>query len=86
MRILKTFIGVSGFVAVLAVCLVAMSPLSGFTQTDTFIGTWKLNLAKSKYSPGPPPKSQTATYDAAGDGVKVTVKGTNGQGQPIDIQ
>ena len=86
MRILKIFIGVGGVVAFLAVCLFATSLLSGFAQTDPFIGTWKLNLAKSKYSPGPPPKSQTATYDAAGDGVKVTVKGTNGQGQPIDIQ
>ena len=72
--------------AVLAVCLVAMSPLSGFTQTDTFIGTWKLNLAKSKFSPGPPPKSLTQTIEAAGQGVKATSKGTNAEGNPIDSQ
>ncbi len=28
---------------------------------DPLIGTWKLNLAKSKFSPGPAPKSVTAT-------------------------
>ena len=28
---------------------------------DPFVGTWRLNVAKSKYSPGPPPKSQTTT-------------------------
>ena len=36
-------------------------------------GTWKLNPAKSKYSPGPPPKSMTITYSAAGFGMKIVV-------------
>jgi len=86
MRILKIFIGVGGIVAFLAVCLVATSSLSSFAQTDPFIGTWKLHLAKSKYSPGPPPKSQTVTFEAVGQGVKVTVKGTDAEGKPIDTQ
>jgi hypothetical protein len=86
MRILKIFVGAGGVVAVLAVCLVAMSPLSGFAQTDPSIGTWKLNLAKSKFSPGPPPKSQTLTYEAVEQGVKVTVKGEDAEGKPIDSQ
>src|SRR5262245_9206440 len=86
MRILKTFIGLSGVVAFLAMCLFATSSLSGFAQTDPFIGTWKLNLAKSKYSPGPPPKSQTATYEAVGQGVKFTAKGTDVEGKPINLQ
>ena len=66
MRILKIFIGASGAVAFLAMCLVATSSLSSFAQTDRIIGTWKLNPAKSKYSPGPPLKSQTLTYEAVG--------------------
>jgi hypothetical protein len=86
MRILKIFVGASGVVAFLAVCLFVMSPLSNFAQADPIIGTWKLNLAKSKYSPGPPPKSQTVTYEAVGQGVKVTVKGTDAEGKPIDTQ
>jgi hypothetical protein len=86
MRILKLFVGAGGVMAVLAVCLVAMSPLSGFAQTDPSIGTWKLNLAKSKFSPGPPPKDQTLTYEAVGEGIKLTVKGTDGEGKPIDSQ
>jgi len=44
------------------------------------IGTWKLNVAKSKFSPGPPPKSMTITYSAAGDGVKIVVDLTPGTG------
>lgn len=36
------------------------------------IGTWHLNVAKSTYSPGPAPKSQVLTIEAAGAGEKVT--------------
>src|SRR5215510_5153424 len=86
MRILKTFIGVGGVVAFLAVCLFATSSLSSFAQTDPIIGTWKLNLAKSKFSPGPSPKSNTLTYEAVGQGVKVTNKLTDAEGKQLDIQ
>jgi hypothetical protein len=30
-------------------------------QNDRFIGTWKLNVAKSKFNPGPAPTSVTVT-------------------------
>ena len=30
-------------------------------QTDRFVGTWKLNVAKSKFNPGPPAKGETVT-------------------------
>lgn len=40
---------------------------------DPLVGTWKLDAAKSKFIPGPAPKSITVTFEAAGeDGVKVT--------------
>jgi len=35
-------------------------------------GTWKLNVAKSKYTPGPLPKSATITYEETVDGIKRT--------------
>jgi hypothetical protein len=47
------------------------------------IGTWKLNLAKSKYSPGPPAKSGTRTCEADGDGIKCTFEGVNPEGKPF---
>jgi hypothetical protein len=37
----------------------AGSPQLGFAQSDPFLGIWQLDVAKSKYIPGPPPKSQT---------------------------
>ena len=42
--------------------LAALKSAGGYAQTldvSKFVGTWKLNIAKSKYSPGPPPKSTT---------------------------
>ena len=53
---------------------------------DQVIGTWELNLAKSKYSPGPAPKSQTRTYEAAGDAVKYTAKGVDSEGKPTLVE
>jgi hypothetical protein len=73
-------------ILVLAAVMVAGSPASTFGQADPALGTWTLNVEKSKYSPGPPPKSQTVTIEAAGQGVKVTVKGVDAQGGPINIQ
>ena len=42
-------------------------------QADPQVGVWKLNVAKSKYSPGPVPTSGTTTIEAAGKGTKVSV-------------
>ncbi len=59
---------------VLAAGVLAVAVLAIAQPKDPFVGTWRLNLAKSKYSPGPPPKSTTSTYEAAGQGYKVSVK------------
>jgi len=45
----------------------------GGTAFAQAVGTWKLNLEKSKYQPGQAPKSTTLVYEAAGPGIKVTV-------------
>src|SRR5258705_13198533 len=50
---------------------------------DSNIGTWKMNPAKSKYSPGPAPKSQTLKIEAWGtDGVTYTANGVSADGKP----
>jgi hypothetical protein len=43
-------------------------------QTPTsWFGVWKLNLARSTYSPGPPPfRRATRRIEGAGDGIKIT--------------
>jgi hypothetical protein len=46
-------------------------------------GTWKLDVAKSKYQQGQAPKSTTLTYEAAGEAIKVTVDSVPADGAPI---
>jgi hypothetical protein len=48
---------------------------------DANMGTWKLNEAKSKVSPGTQ-TNHTVAYAAAGDSVKVTVDGVDAAGKP----
>jgi len=59
---------------VLAAGVLTVAVLATAQPKDPFVGTWRLNLAKSTYSPGPAPKSTTSTYEAAGQGYKVSVK------------
>jgi len=49
---------------------------------DPNMGTWKLNEAKSKFSPGAT-KNHTVVYEPAGDMVKVTVDGTDSDGNAV---
>ena len=48
---------------------------------DSVVGTWKLNLAKSTFSPGPGPKSQTRTYAESTKGMTLTLKTTAADGK-----
>jgi hypothetical protein len=48
---------------------------------DAVVGTWKLNVAKSTFSPGPAPKSQTRVYSESAQGITVAVKTTAADGK-----
>ena len=65
-------------VLTLVACFVGLTLC--FAQ-DANMGTWKLNEAKSKPSPGAP-KNTMVVYEAAGDNVKVTVDGIDRDGKP----
>jgi hypothetical protein len=64
----------------LGVILVAAVAVVSAQDTNRRIGTWHLNVAKSKYSPGPAPKSQVLTIEAAGAGEKVTSESVTATG------
>jgi hypothetical protein len=67
----------------LTVVFAAALPQIGFAQSnpfDSLVGTWKLNLAKSAYSPGPAPRSSTLTFQKDGQGLRVTAEGVDAQG------
>ena len=58
---------------ILSAAVLAATLVANAQSKDPFVGTWKLNPAKSKYSPGPTPKNITSIYEAAGQGYKVSV-------------
>ena len=52
---------------------------------DNTLGTWKLNVAKSTYTPGPMPiKSLTVIREASDGGVKQTTTGERADGTKIN--
>jgi hypothetical protein len=69
--------------AVLVVGLIARTQSS-----DPWIGTWKVNLEKSTYSPGPKPTvaGTVKIEPSAGGGIKTTIDGTNPEGQPTHTE
>jgi hypothetical protein len=54
----------------LSIGSVAMVSAAG--AADPTDGTWTLNLAKSKFSPGPAPQSHTRTYATTAQGVALS--------------
>ena len=79
MRLLLRAIVVGSAVAGLQ----SSNPVAAQTA-DNFIGTWKLNVEQSKFSPGPGPKSLTITIEPAPGGFMLTAKGVAADGSAID--
>lgn len=75
------------FTASTAKFLMLMIALTIAAQgADNQVGTWKLNLAKSTYSPGPAPKSNTVTVTAAGEGIHLSTQGVDAAGKPTHVE
>ncbi|HEX7528268.1 MAG TPA: hypothetical protein VF425_04110, partial [Thermoanaerobaculia bacterium] len=66
-----------------SLCSVMLLSGSMALAADNWIGTWKLNVAKSKYTPGPGPKSQTLKFEATPAGIKLSTDGVNAEGAVI---
>ena len=67
--------------AAAAAMAITAIPATADAQADPHSGTWVLNVAKSKYTPGPPPKEQSSVYTVDGKSVKVATKGTSADGK-----
>jgi hypothetical protein len=60
--------------------LVLLATGAALIAADPFVGTWKLNSARSKYKTGTPAKEQTLTISEAGGDLDVILKGTSAEG------
>ena len=74
-------------IALLGLAL-ATVPERGVAQSDPLTGVWQLNVAKSKYSPGPGPKTQTLNIQGDGHNRKLTAVGIDAAGNaaPASVQ
>jgi hypothetical protein len=70
-------------IAFAVACAWAMGAVA--MAADVTAGTWKLNAAKSKYSPATP-RYETVTIETAGDNMKVTLDGTDSAGKKVHAE
>jgi hypothetical protein len=56
---------------------------TALVAAEPFVGTWKLNPAKSKYKTGTVPKEQTVVITEKGSELDVNVTGTAPDGSPM---
>jgi hypothetical protein len=71
----------SSIFAVAVVCLALAGSM--FADSTAFVGTWKLNLDKSKFPAGQAPKSLTRTVSADGDTVTYKFEGVGPDGAAL---
>ena len=53
---------------------------------ERVFGTWQLNIAKSRFAPGPPYKNQIRVYERHENGVKATIRTTYSDGHTTDVE
>jgi hypothetical protein len=70
---------------VLAMCLLPAMTSVALAQQDAHVGTWELNLEKSTFDPGPPPRRQSLWYKAEGKGLTALLQGIDAAGKPISL-
>jgi hypothetical protein len=73
---MRSTLGKLAFAALLS--LAWLAPAQALAQGE--MGSWKINPAKSKYNPGPPPREIVTKFEPAGKGIKNTTQMTNAQG------
>src|SRR5437879_5813245 len=66
--------------------LVALALNVAAAAADQHSGTWKMNPAKSKYSPGPAPKSNMLKIDSDADNMKLSSDGIDAAGNPTHVE
>src|SRR6188474_928428 len=84
MKAVKVSFDMSTLTRVRALCFVAAVASVASAQTEPRVGKWELNLAKSTFSPGPPPKRQTLPFHPTGPPWVALLQGTDASGMPIN--
>ena len=67
--------------AVVALLAVLSAAPVAAVEVDPALGTWVLNLSKSRFDPGPPPKSLVVRFQPDPKGVKSTSERVDAEGK-----
>ena len=75
------------FLMLFLACLFELASSSAQAQSadDPVLGTWRLNVERSTFTPGPGWRSQVRTYRATPDGVSVTWSGVDAGGETMQV-
>jgi hypothetical protein len=73
------------FVSSLLVCAASMFGQPAFAS-DNWVGSWKLNAAKSTFASEAVVRAQTLKFEATPAGIQLTSEGTDAQGKPMQGQ
>ena len=73
-------------VVIVAMLLITVAACVSVAAADQQTGTWKMNSAKSKYSPGPAPKDLTVKIESDETQIKLNADGTSGDGTPLHVE
>ena len=76
---MKKFLTTTFIAALLAITSAAIAA----PAADPVIGSWKLNVANSKFMPGPALKSQMRTYSQSAKGITLAVKTVAADGKEM---
>jgi hypothetical protein len=65
---------------------ITLCTLLSVAEPDPVLGVWKLNLARSRFNPGPAPRSRTRTYIETPKGIQVTIRSVDVNGRSSTIE
>lgn len=71
---------------IFATTLLLVAFVANNAAADQHSGTWKMNPAKSTYSPGPAAKSVTLKIESDASGIKIDAEGIDGAGNQTHVE
>jgi len=70
-------------VSSLLVCVATLMGSQSVFASENWVGTWKLNTAKSTFSSDDVTRAQTLKFESTPAGIKLTAEGTDPQGKAM---
>ena len=70
----------------LAITLLLSGRYPAAQDANPILGTWVLNVAKSTFSPGPAPRSESRTYIMETEKTKLTARGVTEPGTYVSVR